>query len=225
MELDFQVRGQCKLRLLKQFTGLEHDTNAEGGLEHTLFRKYSATQGRWLSPDPYMGSMDIGNPQSLNRYAYVGNDPVNWIDQNGLERWYSIGDCVYHSTSTSNWNGNTMYVDVVTETVFCASGGGNNLHTVTGDESGRDAGGFTLGIRVPNQSFGQCMEQNGNMYSIGGSIELGANVATGTNTSYSSNRYVSAITGNSINALAFGDRISRTARSKAACLESTAGAG
>src|SRR5262249_33332996 len=39
---------------------------------------------RWLTPDPYMGSMDLTNPQSLNRYAYVMNDPVNATDSTGL---------------------------------------------------------------------------------------------------------------------------------------------
>jgi hypothetical protein len=41
--------------------------------------------------------------------------------------------------------------------------------------------------------------------SVGGFAELAANVATGTSTSFSSNRYISAVTGNAISALAFGD--------------------
>ena len=65
------------------FTGDEHD--AASNTEHTDFRQLATTQGRWLSPDPYNGSMDIGNPQSLNRYAYVGNDPVGFVDPSGLE--------------------------------------------------------------------------------------------------------------------------------------------
>jgi RHS repeat-associated protein len=65
------------------FTGDEHD--AESNTEHTLFRQLSGTQGRWLSPDPYMGSMDITNPQSMNRYAYVNNDPTDETDPDGLD--------------------------------------------------------------------------------------------------------------------------------------------
>jgi hypothetical protein len=42
--------------------------------------------GRWMSPDPYMGSMDLNNPQSLNRYTYVGNNPLNWTDPEGLNQ-------------------------------------------------------------------------------------------------------------------------------------------
>src|SRR5947207_4459831 len=61
---------------------------AESNLEHTQFRQLSSAQGRWLSPDPYLGSMDLGNPQSLNRYAYVNNNPLNAVDPTGL------GDCL-----------------------------------------------------------------------------------------------------------------------------------
>ena len=45
-------------------------------------RYYPNTQGRWLSPDPLGG--DISNPQSLNRYAYVLNNPTSLIDPLGL---------------------------------------------------------------------------------------------------------------------------------------------
>lgn len=61
------------------------EADAETGLEHTTWRKYDSWQGRWTSPDPYPGSMSLGDPQSFNRYAYVLNDPVNLIDPTGLE--------------------------------------------------------------------------------------------------------------------------------------------
>lgn len=65
-----------------KFTGLERDQ--ESGLDHAMFRQYSSTQGRWMSPDPYLGSMDITNPQSLNRYNYVLNNPQRYVDPLGL---------------------------------------------------------------------------------------------------------------------------------------------
>ena len=52
-----------------QFAGLEHDQ--ESFTEHATFRQYSSAQGRWMSPDPYDGSYDLTNPQSLNRYSYA----------------------------------------------------------------------------------------------------------------------------------------------------------
>jgi len=64
------------------FTGYEHD--AESGLDHAWFRQYASTMGRFTSPDPYDGSMDLANPQSLNRYAYVTNNPMSYTDPFGL---------------------------------------------------------------------------------------------------------------------------------------------
>ena len=47
-------------------------------------RYFSSQWGRFLSPDPYSGSVSPGNPQSWNRYAYLGGDPVNGNDPLGL---------------------------------------------------------------------------------------------------------------------------------------------
>ncbi len=52
------------------------------GLDHTWFRKLENISGRWTTPDPLGGS--IGDPQSFNRFSYVGNDPVNSVDPSGL---------------------------------------------------------------------------------------------------------------------------------------------
>jgi hypothetical protein len=45
---------------------------------------YTPLQGRWMSPDPYSGSYDTGNPQSYNRYSYALNNPVGMTDPSGL---------------------------------------------------------------------------------------------------------------------------------------------
>jgi RHS repeat-associated protein len=65
------------------FAGLERD--AESGTEHAQFRNYASVQGRWLGPDSYMGSYDLTNPQSMNRYAYVLNNPLSFTDPLGLD--------------------------------------------------------------------------------------------------------------------------------------------
>jgi hypothetical protein len=45
--------------------------------------------GRFMTPDPAgMMAVDIGSPQTLNRYAYVVNNPLSLVDPFGL-------DCVY----------------------------------------------------------------------------------------------------------------------------------
>jgi len=48
----------------------------------TQFRLQSPGLGRWLSPDP--APPDITNPQSLNRYPYVLNNPTTLTDRLGL---------------------------------------------------------------------------------------------------------------------------------------------
>jgi len=60
------------------------------GLDHTLFRKLENRAGRWTSPDPYNGSQNAANPQSMNRFSYVGNDPVNLIDPTGLVQCFNV---------------------------------------------------------------------------------------------------------------------------------------
>ena len=63
------------------FGGYNMDANGQFDAMH---RRYSAT-GRFLQPDPYGGSYNFSDPQSLNRYAYTKNDPVNRKDPSGLD--------------------------------------------------------------------------------------------------------------------------------------------
>jgi len=66
-----------------KFTGHERDSGTgETGLDYANFRHYSSAQGRFLSADLMSGRLH--DPQSLNRYSYVSNDPVNRIDPLGL---------------------------------------------------------------------------------------------------------------------------------------------
>src|SRR5205823_12013626 len=63
----------------QKYAMLERDSN---GLDHSWWRKYESTAGRWTSPDPLSGSSE--DPQSFNHYAYTRNDPVNFVDPSGL---------------------------------------------------------------------------------------------------------------------------------------------
>jgi RHS repeat-associated protein len=66
-----------------QFTDKELDP--ESGLNHFQFRKYSSALGRWMSPDPGgLAVVNPQNPQSWNRYSYVLNNPLEYIDLSGL---------------------------------------------------------------------------------------------------------------------------------------------
>jgi len=65
------------------FAGMYRD--GETGNDYTQFRMYESNLGRWMTPDPLAG--DTTNPQSLNRYAYVINNPTNLIDPLGLYKY------------------------------------------------------------------------------------------------------------------------------------------
>ena len=87
------------------FTSKVRDT--ESGLDDFLARHYSSNWGRFMSPDwsrlpvavPYA---DINNPQSLNLYSYVKNNPLSHADADGHVQL--CGD----PTSSTNENGDTV---------------------------------------------------------------------------------------------------------------------
>jgi RHS repeat-associated protein len=209
------------------FTGQNPDTNAN--LYDFMYREYGI-QGRWPSPDPLgPGAFNLADPQSLNLYAYVLNNPTTLIDLSGLDPCpppYDQNTCVQvfggggmggngNGCPTTFGAGRVHLIGAAMPADFrplwegppCGpSGGGGSPHGPSpgARQQPQQSPGFTLGIRAPGQTYGACMAANANTYSLGGSVELGINVATGTNTSFSSNPLVSAVTGNSINSLLFG---------------------
>src|SRR5437899_2646602 len=64
-----------------KFTGKERDS--ESGLDDFPARYYASTMGRWMTPDPVGGHQE--DPQTLNRYAYVRNNPTSLTDPTGLD--------------------------------------------------------------------------------------------------------------------------------------------
>jgi len=76
------------------FTGQDQDTLSS--LYDFLARRQSPSQGRWISPDPFgLGAVNLANPQSWNRYAYVNNNPLSNVDPLGLivqGCWPDCGD-------------------------------------------------------------------------------------------------------------------------------------
>ncbi len=77
----------------QKFTGQVRDE--ETRLDYFNARYMSAPQGRFLSPDALMARREwIPDPQRWNRYAYVRNNPLRYIDPNGedLIIYYFDGD-------------------------------------------------------------------------------------------------------------------------------------
>jgi RHS repeat-associated protein len=89
MNLPFGDELICSANDLSEhhFTGQIHDQ--ESGNDYFNARYYSNGTGRFMSPDPSgLLYADPTNPQSLNLYGYVLNNPLSFIDPTGQ-------DCVY----------------------------------------------------------------------------------------------------------------------------------
>ncbi len=66
-----------------KFTGKERDP--ESGLDNFEARYYGSSIGRFTSPDdPFVG-WQLNDPQSLNLYAYVQDNPINDVDPTGQD--------------------------------------------------------------------------------------------------------------------------------------------
>ncbi len=67
--------------LQPRYTGKERDS--ESGNDYFNARYLGSHAGRFLSPDPLGGHLE--DPQTLNKYSYVGNNPLIRTDPTGLE--------------------------------------------------------------------------------------------------------------------------------------------
>ncbi|MFS0852975.1 RHS repeat-associated core domain-containing protein [Microbacterium sp. 179-I 3D4 NHS] len=54
------------------------------GLDHYYARDYDTATGSWMQPDQWRGL--LVRPQSLNRFAYVENDPASFSDHLGFAK-------------------------------------------------------------------------------------------------------------------------------------------
>jgi RHS repeat-associated protein len=87
-----------------KFTGKERDP--ESGLDEFGARYYTSQYGRFMTVDEFPGGIvdpftgqqieqpgplpyaDVTDPQTLNKYAYVRNSPLRYVDPNGHEILY-----------------------------------------------------------------------------------------------------------------------------------------
>jgi RHS repeat-associated protein len=83
------ARGYVADAVRQKFTGYERDV--ETGLDYAQARYFSSPQGRFISPDPYLGSSRVLRPQTWNRYSYALNNPLKFIDPTGLEAYIGGG--------------------------------------------------------------------------------------------------------------------------------------
>jgi RHS repeat-associated protein len=115
----------------RRFTS--YDRSAITGLDYAINRQYDPQQGRFTQVDPIgMSATSLGDPQSLNLYAYCGNDPINNTDPDGLfwgklwraikkvltNKWFMIAVAVALIVISQGWLG------PLTKTFFSVKLGG-----------------------------------------------------------------------------------------------------
>jgi RHS repeat-associated protein len=71
--------GQVEFTSAIKFTG--KDLDEDTGLYYYNARWYDAEIGRFISADTYKGELE--NPQTLNLYVYVANNPLIYVDPSG----------------------------------------------------------------------------------------------------------------------------------------------
>ncbi|HEX5081228.1 MAG TPA: RHS repeat-associated core domain-containing protein, partial [Blastocatellia bacterium] len=117
-----------------KFTTYERDGI---GLDYAVNRHYASQLGRFNQADPLgMGASSLTDPQSLNMYSYVKNDPVNYVDPSGL-LLAEGGDC-YMLINWTLWDNGSITINSVQ--VFCF-GGGSSGGGSGGDQGGGGGGG------------------------------------------------------------------------------------
>jgi RHS repeat-associated protein len=67
-----------------RFTNYERDS--ESGTDQAVNRQHQPSNGRFMQPDAILGRLI--NPQSLNRYTYTQNEPIDLVDPLGLEECF-----------------------------------------------------------------------------------------------------------------------------------------
>jgi RHS repeat-associated protein len=127
----------------QKFTSKERDI--ETGLDYFGARYYSSVQGRFTSVDPENAGAALWHPQSWNGYAYSLNNPLRFIDPDGL-RWaqIAVGNGLGYNWFDDNdkdANGQTEYARALA----------NGYSAVTFDES--KSFSYTSGLLAPGENL------------------------------------------------------------------------
>ncbi len=159
------------------FTGVGQSAEA-ADLKNFPARLYQTTQGRWITPDPAgLAAVDLTNPQTFNRYAYVGGDPLNTTDPTGLDGntiWIQIPTHCYQ-TEMTGLPGEYQFCEITFQQISVGPL----------DNPGGQPGGGGGSSQQPPAQAGNCQAGPvGNFVSkyIGGNTIVSGNIATNSPT-------------------------------------------
>ena len=139
-----------------KFTGKERD--AESGLDDFGPRYYASSMGRFMSPDDVGGHLE--DPQTLNLYSYVGNNPLSRTDPSGHDFYQSC------QTQSATCGSQVIGKDVNGKDV-------SQLVSGTTDSNGKFSGTVITSASLSQAGSGNTAAVNGN----------GVQITTGTGTS------------------------------------------
>jgi RHS repeat-associated protein len=157
----------------QHFTGKERDT--ESGNDYFDARYYSSAMGRFMSPDwsakeepvPYA---KLDNPQSLNLYSYVLNNPITAFDNDGHEIIFAANatqvmrDSVQAILADPNTRSNLSgYVGPNNPNLTIQSGDLSSMDSSTLTPDGAPGGSITQGVTAPDivTTSGSSTDSNG----------------------------------------------------------------
>jgi RHS repeat-associated protein len=151
---------QCAL-IVSRSSGKERDT--ESGLDYFGARYYGSTMGRFMSPDPLGGHPE--DPQTLNKYVYVRNNPLSLTDPTGLDFYLTCTqDKTNGSTCQGGHQGTSDSKGNFTATVVTSDSIRNGQNSASIDEHGVEitSGGKTSGGEYFDNAASHTTDANGN---------------------------------------------------------------
>jgi RHS repeat-associated protein len=154
------------------FTGKERD--AESGNDYFGARYYASSMGRWMSPDwadkpeavPYS---DLANPQSLNLYGYVNNNPLSKADPDG--HCCDLSDVVDFVAGAANSYGSDNLLGAGRVDQTTASG---RLGAAVGDLGATISGGLEVVGGLGGEVGGLALDATG----VGAVVGVPANIVS-----------------------------------------------
>jgi RHS repeat-associated protein len=138
----------------QRFTSYDRSSTAQ--LDYAVNRSYSNGQGRFTSVDPIgMSATSLGNPQSMNLYAYVENNPIDFVDPTGLFRYEPAA-----REPEFDWSGFLRFLlqSLEHHKSVGNSGGGGGGHDSGGGGGG--AAGLATTVKVTvRDAFAACISE------------------------------------------------------------------